>query len=135
MTAARSKEEPSLGFCFLRFTAKLLYYPDITRNVVGLFGHFLESMTGQELQSMHPPPGELLQTFRNTFDGLIAFINGRHIITLPSDRRPTLQETPPFLRATTMASMDTPGPFEKVPKPISISPYLLPTTHQKKSPD
>jgi Bacterial protein of unknown function (DUF885) len=55
-----------------------------------------------------------MQTFRNTFDGLIAFINERHIITLPSDRRPTLQETPPFLRATTMASMDTPGPFEKV---------------------
>jgi uncharacterized protein (DUF885 family) len=67
-----------------------------------------------ELQSMHPAPGELMQTFRNTFEGLIAFINGHHIITLPSDRRPTLQETPPFLRATTMASMDTPGPFEKV---------------------
>jgi Bacterial protein of unknown function (DUF885) len=67
-----------------------------------------------ELQSMHPAPGELMQTFRNTFDGLIAFINGHHIITLPSDRRPTLEETPPFLRATTMASMDTPGPFEKV---------------------
>jgi uncharacterized protein (DUF885 family) len=67
-----------------------------------------------ELQSMHPAPGELMQTFRNTFDGLIAFINGHHLITLPSDRRPTLEETPPFLRATTMASMDTPGPFEKV---------------------
>src|SRR6266567_5709205 len=35
-----------------------------------------------ELQSMRPAPGELMQTFRNTFDGLIAFINGRHIITL-----------------------------------------------------
>jgi len=67
-----------------------------------------------ELQSVHPAPGELMQTFRNTFDGLIAFINERHIITLPSERRPTLQETPPFERATTMASMDTPGPFERV---------------------
>ena len=67
-----------------------------------------------ELQSMHPAPGELMQTFRNTFDGLVAFINAHHIITLPSDRRPTLQETPPFERATSTASMDTPGPFEKV---------------------
>jgi len=67
-----------------------------------------------QLQSMHPAPDQLMQKFRETFDGLIAFINEHHIITLPSDRRPTLQETPPFERATTMASMDTPGPFEKV---------------------
>ena len=67
-----------------------------------------------ELQSMHPAPSDVLQSFRNTFDGLIAFINSHHIVTLPAERRPTLQETPPFERATTTASMDTPGPFEKV---------------------
>ena len=64
------------------------------------------------LAAKHPAPGELLQTFRNTFDGLIAFIQSHRIITIPSDIRPTLQETPPFERATTTASMDTPGPFE-----------------------
>jgi uncharacterized protein (DUF885 family) len=67
-----------------------------------------------QLQSMHPAPDQLMQKFRDTFDGLIAFVEEHRIITLPSDRRPTLQETPPFERATTMASMDTPGPFEKV---------------------
>lgn len=67
-----------------------------------------------QLQSMHPAPNQLMQTFRNTFDSLIAFIKTHQIITLPSDRRPTLQETPPFERATTTASMDTPGVFEKV---------------------
>jgi uncharacterized protein (DUF885 family) len=67
-----------------------------------------------ELESMHPAPGHLMQKFRDTFDGLIAFIKAHRIITLPSDRRPTLQETPPFERATTTASMDSPGPFEKV---------------------
>ena len=67
-----------------------------------------------ELQSMHPAPADVLRSFRNTFDGLVAFINSHHIITIPGDRRPTLQETPPFERATTTASMDTPGPFEKV---------------------
>jgi len=69
-----------------------------------------------DLQSMHPAPGELMQKFRDTFDGLIAFIHGHQIITLPSDRRPSLIETPPFERATTTAAMDTPGPFEKVAK-------------------
>jgi uncharacterized protein (DUF885 family) len=68
----------------------------------------------KELQLMHPAASDLLQTFRDTFTGLIAFVNAHHIITLPGDRRPTLQETPPFQRATTTASMDTPGPFEKV---------------------
>ena len=67
-----------------------------------------------ELQSMHPAPGELMQRFRETFDGLVSFIKQHYIVTLPGDRRPTLQETPPFERATTFASMDTPGPFEKV---------------------
>jgi uncharacterized protein (DUF885 family) len=33
-------------------------------------------------------------------------------VTIPSDVRPIVEETPPFMRATTFASMDTPGPFE-----------------------
>lgn len=60
----------------------------------------------------HPSPDHLLDSFRDTFSGLIAFIRQRHIVTIPSDVRPTLEETPPFMRATTQASMDTPGPFE-----------------------
>jgi hypothetical protein len=67
-----------------------------------------------ELASDHPAPDHLLQSFRDTFDGLISFIRAKHIITIPSDVRPIVQETPPFMRATTFASMDTPGPFEKV---------------------
>ena len=70
----------------------------------------------QDLDAIHPAPDKLLQAFRETFDGLIAFIHTRHIVTIPGDSRPTLQETPPFQRATTLASMDTPGPFEKVAK-------------------
>ncbi len=67
-----------------------------------------------DLGNDHPAPTQLLQSFRDTFDGLIAFIQKKQIITIPSDIRPILEETPPFMRATTMASMDTPGPFEKV---------------------
>jgi uncharacterized protein (DUF885 family) len=66
-----------------------------------------------QLASIHPLPDQLLPTFHNTFDGLIAFIREKHIITIPSDVQPVLEDTPPFMRATTQASMDSPGPFEK----------------------
>jgi uncharacterized protein (DUF885 family) len=67
-----------------------------------------------ELGRDHPAPDHLLQSFRDTFQGLIQFIQERHIVDIPSQVRPMVEETPPFLRATTTASMDTPGPFEKV---------------------
>jgi uncharacterized protein (DUF885 family) len=66
----------------------------------------------EELGSMHPAPDQLLSSFRATFDSLITFIRAHQIVTIPSDVRPILEETPPFMRATTFASMDTPGPFE-----------------------
>ncbi len=65
-----------------------------------------------ELATIHPAPDQLLSSFQGTFDGLIQFIREKKIITIPSEVRPTLEETPPFMRATTQASMDPPGPFE-----------------------
>ncbi len=65
-----------------------------------------------ELATIHPAPDKLLGSFQDTFVSLISFINTHHIITIPSTIEPTLQETPPFMRATTQASMDPPGPFE-----------------------
>ncbi|WP_334268633.1 DUF885 domain-containing protein [Edaphobacter sp. HDX4] len=65
-----------------------------------------------ELATIHPAPDKLLDSFHNTFDSLIAFIRAHQIITIPSNVQPTLEETPPFMRATTFASMDPPGPFE-----------------------
>ena len=65
-----------------------------------------------ELAADHPQPDKLLGTFRSTFDTLTGFIQSHHIITIPSTVRPTVEETPPFMRATTFASMDTPGPYE-----------------------
>jgi len=64
------------------------------------------------LDADHPAPAALLDSVRATLDGLANFIKARQIITIPSDVRPILRETPPFMRATTFASMDTPGPYE-----------------------
>jgi uncharacterized protein (DUF885 family) len=69
-----------------------------------------------ELASDYPPPDKILDTFRDTFDRLVAFIRHKQIITIPSDVRPIVEETPPFMRAITFASMDTPGPYEKTAK-------------------
>ncbi len=64
------------------------------------------------LAKQHPAPATLLEAFHARFDSEIAFIRAKHIITIPSDVQPTLEETPPFMRATTQASMDPPGAFE-----------------------
>jgi len=65
-----------------------------------------------ELATIHPAPDKLLPAFHETFDSLVTYIRAHHIITIPSEVQPTLEETPPFMRATTFASMDSPGPFE-----------------------
>ncbi|MDR3389786.1 MAG: DUF885 family protein [Rudaea sp.] len=65
-----------------------------------------------ELAADHPGPAKLLDAFRATFDGLTRFIREKRIITIPSDVRPILEETPPFMRATTFASMDNQDPMK-----------------------
>jgi uncharacterized protein (DUF885 family) len=69
-----------------------------------------------ELEKDHPAPDKLLQAFRDTLGGLKDFLSQHHIVRLPSEVLPIVEETPPFARALTFASMDTPGPFEKVAK-------------------
>ncbi|MHB1796181.1 MAG: DUF885 domain-containing protein [Acidobacteriaceae bacterium] len=65
-----------------------------------------------ELQRDHPSPDQLLGKFQNTFNNLIQFIHEKQIVSIPSDVQPTLENTPPFMRATTFASMDSPGAYE-----------------------
>ncbi len=65
-----------------------------------------------ELATVHPAPDKLLQAFQDQFASLIAYITAKQIITIPAKTEPVLEETPPFMRATTQASMDPPGPFE-----------------------
>jgi uncharacterized protein (DUF885 family) len=64
------------------------------------------------IQKGHPPADELLQTFGGKLSGIREFTDTHAIITTPSRNLPILRETPPFMRATTFASMDAPGPFE-----------------------
>ena len=65
-----------------------------------------------ELQKDHPKPQDLLQTFRDKLAELRDFIREKNIATVPSEILPIVEETPPFERALTVASMETPGAYE-----------------------
>jgi len=66
------------------------------------------------VEANHPPAAKLLSITQGELDALGRFMADRHIITVPAAAPARVQETPPFLRATTSASMDIPGPFETV---------------------
>ena len=64
------------------------------------------------LQVDHPPAAKLLQATQATLDAIRQFTIDHHLITIPPSDPVKVKETPPFMRSTTSASMDTPGPFE-----------------------
>ena len=66
------------------------------------------------LQLDHPPAAQLLTTAQATLDSLRQFIIDHHLVTVPPSEAVRVKETPPFMRSTTTASMDIPGPFEHV---------------------
>jgi uncharacterized protein (DUF885 family) len=66
------------------------------------------------LQAGHPRAEELIATTQAELDSIAAFLTGKGIVTIPAAAPARVQETPPFMRAMTFASMDTPGPFERV---------------------
>jgi uncharacterized protein (DUF885 family) len=67
----------------------------------------------RSLSSRHPQPAQLIPTVSAGLGEIRAFVIEHHIATIPSAQQPLVRETPPFARATTFASMDTPGPLEK----------------------
>ena len=67
-----------------------------------------------DVEKDYPPATELLSVTQSNLDGLAEFVRDKQIIDLPQAPPVRVVETPPFLRATTSASMDTPGPFETV---------------------
>jgi uncharacterized protein (DUF885 family) len=65
------------------------------------------------IQKDHPTEQSLIADTAKNLEMIRQFLIDHHIITLPSPVRAEVKETPQFMRATSFASMDTPGPFEK----------------------
>jgi len=67
----------------------------------------------KQIQSDHPTPDKLIPDVAKDLDKIRKYVLSRHVVGIPSDVRAKVKETPQYLRATSFASMDTPGPFEK----------------------
>ena len=61
----------------------------------------------------HPATSQVIPSVNAGLAAIREYVVSHHIAKIPSDVPPIVAETPPFMRATTFASMDSPGPFEK----------------------
>lgn len=66
------------------------------------------AMLGNE----HPTAEDLVPAIRRSVEAARQFVIDRDLVTIPSQVRPRIEETPPYARGTGFASMDTPGPYE-----------------------
>jgi len=66
----------------------------------------------REIQRDHPTAANLISDTRKNLEAIREFCTTRKLVTIPSNVRAKVDETPRYLRATSFASMDTPGPFE-----------------------
>lgn len=64
------------------------------------------------IQKDHPTAEGLIPDTRKNLEAIRQFLVDRQIVTLPSEVRVKVEETPQYARATSFASMDSPGPFE-----------------------
>ena len=64
------------------------------------------------IQRDHPTASGLIEDTRRNLEVIREFVVARKLVTIPSEVRARVEETLPPFRATSFASMDTPGPFE-----------------------
>jgi hypothetical protein len=66
----------------------------------------------KSLSDEHPTAEDLIPSIERSVEDARRFLVEKDIVTIPSEVRPLIAETPPFARGGSFASMDTPGPFE-----------------------
>ena len=64
------------------------------------------------LEKDHPTAEDLIPSVRRSVEDVRRFLVEKDLVTIPSEVRPRVEETPPYARAGSFASMDTPGPYE-----------------------
>ena len=67
----------------------------------------------ENIQKEHPSADSLIPTAKEHLEAIRQFLIDKKICTVPSEVRVQVRETPQFARATSTASMDVVGPFEK----------------------
>lgn len=66
-----------------------------------------------ELSAHHPAADELLDVTRKDITQLKAFVERKHLVTMPPEFDVIVAPTPSFNAQTSFASTDAPGPFER----------------------
>ena len=66
------------------------------------------------LEREHPTAGGLVGEARSELDRIRAFVRAEELLTPPSQENLLVAETPEYARSLSFASMDVPGPFERV---------------------
>ena len=61
----------------------------------------------------HPGSDQVISSVSAGLSSIRAYVVNHNLVRFPSAAAPIVAETPPFMRATTFASTDSPGPFEK----------------------
>jgi hypothetical protein len=69
----------------------------------------------RELGQHHPTPESMVPDTENMLEEIRQFLIDHKIVSVPSEVRCLVKETPPFMRFA-FAFMDAPGPFEQVAK-------------------
>ncbi|WP_422924195.1 DUF885 domain-containing protein [Singulisphaera sp. PoT] len=64
------------------------------------------------LSKDHPTADDLIPSVRRSVEASRVYLVEKGIVTIPSEVRPRIEETPPYARSGSFASMDTPGPYE-----------------------
>jgi hypothetical protein len=64
------------------------------------------------LSDLHPTAEDLIPPVRRSVEAARQYLVDHEIVTVPSEVRPNIEETPPYARSGSFASMDTPGPYE-----------------------
>ncbi len=65
-----------------------------------------------DLEKDHPTADSLIPSARKTMESIRQYLIDKKIVSMPSEVRVQVKETPEYARETSTASMDTPGPFE-----------------------
>ena len=65
-----------------------------------------------DLQKEHPTAENLIPEAKKHLEAIHQFLIDKSIVSMPAKVNVQIQETPQYARATSTASMDTPGPFE-----------------------
>ena len=66
----------------------------------------------RRLSDDHPTAEGLIASVRKSIDESRRYLLEKQLVTIPSEVRPSIEETPPYARSGSFASMSTPGPFE-----------------------